>query len=63
MFADTRFPAFATLPCSEARGVAEKRQGYNRHHAFKGRGRKENFREDVKDERSEIAPTRAYCGA
>ena len=52
-----------SLPRSQARGAAEKRQSYNRHHAFKGRARKENLREDAKDERSEIGPTRAYCAA
>eukprot|EP00197_Chlamydomonas_leiostraca_P013881 CAMPEP_0202869216 /NCGR_PEP_ID=MMETSP1391-20130828/12171_1 /ASSEMBLY_ACC=CAM_ASM_000867 /TAXON_ID=1034604 /ORGANISM="Chlamydomonas leiostraca, Strain SAG 11-49" /LENGTH=91 /DNA_ID=CAMNT_0049549509 /DNA_START=70 /DNA_END=345 /DNA_ORIENTATION=+ len=45
---------------SDFKGKAEKRRGYNRHYALKGRGRKEAFRQSTKDNRSTITPTREY---
>jgi hypothetical protein len=37
----------------------EKRNPYSRHYAFKGRGRKEHLRADVKMDRSELTPVRS----
>lgn len=48
---------------SEVKGRVEKRTAYSRHYAFKGRGRKEYLRVEVKDDRTEIVPTRAHTGA
>ncbi len=48
-------------PRSDFKAKAEKRRGYNRHYALKGRGRKEHFRQAIKDDRAELAPTRASC--
>lgn len=45
-------------PCSDAKAKAEKRNPYSRHYAFKGRGRKEHLRGDVKMDRCELVPTR-----
>lgn len=36
----------------------EKRNPYSRHYAFKGRGRKEHLRADVKMDRTELVPAR-----
>lgn len=47
--------------CSNFKAQAEKRRAYNRHYALKGRGRKESFRQSVKLDRAEVAPTRAFC--
>ena len=44
--------------CSEVKAKAEKRNPYSRHYAFKGRGRKEHLRADVKLDRSELTPAR-----
>ena len=46
---------------SDIKAKAEKRRPYSRHYAFKGRHRKEYFRQSVKDDRSELAPTRAFA--
>jgi hypothetical protein len=46
---------------SDFKAKAEKRRGYNRHYALKGRGRKEHFRQSKRDDRAELAPTRAAC--
>ncbi len=51
------------LARSDFKAKAEKRRGYNRHYALKGRGRKENFRQSTKDDRAELAPTRQACMA
>jgi len=48
-----------TIPhCSDAKAKAEKRNPYSRHYAFKGRGRKEHLRADVKLDRTELVPAR-----
>jgi hypothetical protein len=44
--------------CSEVKAKAEKRNPYSRHYAFKGRGRKQHLRADVKLDRSELTPAR-----
>lgn len=44
--------------CSDAKAKAEKRNQYSRHYAFKGRGRKEHLRGDVKMDRCELVPAR-----
>lgn len=43
---------------SDAKAKAEKRNPYSRHYAFKGRGRKEHLRADVKLDRTELVPAR-----
>lgn len=51
----------STLPPhqhSEVKAKAEKRNPYSRHYAFKGRGRKEHLRADVKLDRTELVPAR-----
>jgi hypothetical protein len=48
----------AVSACSEVKAKAEKRNPYSRHYAFKGRGRKEHLRADVKLDRSELTPAR-----
>jgi hypothetical protein len=45
--------------CSDAKAKAEKRNQYSRHYAFKGRGRKEHLRGDVKMDRCELVPSRS----
>jgi hypothetical protein len=49
--------------CSDFKAKAEKRRGYNRHYALKGRGRKESYRLSSKDDRTELTPSRAACMA
>lgn len=44
---------------SDAKAKAEKRNQYSRHYAFKGRGRKEHLRGDVKMDRCELVPSRS----
>lgn len=46
-------------PCSDFKANADpdRRASYNRHYAFKGRGRKEFLRSDVKEEVNELVPT------
>eukprot|EP00775_Hariotina_reticulata_P008824 gene8824-9003_t len=43
---------------SDAKAKAEKRNQYSRHYAFKGRGRKEHIRGEVKMDRCELVPAR-----
>ena len=50
-------------PRSDFKAKMEKRRGYQRHYAFKGRGRKEQFRQNVQYDRSELVPSRAACEA
>lgn len=51
-------PAASYPACSDAKAKAEKRNQYSRHYAFKGRGRKEHLRGDVKMDRCELVPAR-----
>lgn len=44
---------------SDVKAKVEKRNPYSRHYAFKGRGRKEHLRADVKMDRSELTPVRS----
>lgn len=52
------FCLFTWLLCSDVKAKAEKRNPYSRHYAFKGRGRKEHLRADVKLDRTELVPAR-----
>lgn len=51
----------ARLSCSDFKAKAEKRRGYNRHYALKGRARKDHFRQATVDDRAELTPSRAAC--
>eukprot|EP00877_Chromochloris_zofingiensis_P002826 jgi/Chrzof1/12544/UNPLg00495.t1 len=43
---------------SDIKAKENKRNQYSRHFAFKGRGRKEHLRFDLKNDRTELQPTR-----
>ena len=47
--------------CSDFKAKQKKRRKYNRHYAFKGRGRKEYLMQSVQYNRSNLTPMRAAC--
>mmetsp|Transcript_19364 Transcript_19364/g.54162 ORF Transcript_19364/g.54162 Transcript_19364/m.54162 type:complete len:96 (-) Transcript_19364:302-589(-) len=46
---------------SDFKANHERRRGYNRHYALKGRGRKESFRQNAKEDGARLMPKRPFC--
>eukprot|EP00983_Pelagomonas_calceolata_P046062 1139988-Pelagomonas_calceolata.AAC.3 len=49
------------VPRSDFKANHERRRGYNRHYALKGRGRKESFRQNAKEDGARLMPKRPFC--
>ncbi|PNW87652.1 hypothetical protein CHLRE_02g142246v5 [Chlamydomonas reinhardtii] len=47
---------------AKAQQEPDRRSQYTRHYAFKGRGRKEFLRSDMKNDANELVPTRGAAG-